>query len=61
MIYFLIALIAVLFPPCPALGAGGADSLTVYYGYANGKSVMASIYPEGKNARFGYLELSYRF
>lgn len=36
-------------------------TLSGYWGYANGKSVIAAIYPEGKNARFGYLELGVRF
>lgn len=36
-------------------------SVAGYYGYANGKSVMAAIYPDGKNAQFGYLELALRF
>jgi len=34
---------------------------TGYYAFANGKSVMQAIYPNGKNAQYGYLELSYRF
>ncbi|MBI3680899.1 MAG: alginate export family protein [Acidobacteria bacterium] len=33
-------------------------SLTGYYGYANGKRVVSAIYPKGKNAQFGYLELN---
>lgn len=32
-----------------------------YYGHANGKLVMQSIYPKGKNGNFGYLELTYKF
>jgi hypothetical protein len=32
----------------------------VYYGHAAGKLVMQSIYPNGKNANFGYLELTFR-
>ena len=35
-------------------------SLTVYYGHAAGKQVMQSIYPNGKNGNFGYLELMFR-
>ncbi len=36
-------------------------TLTGYYGYADGKSVMSAIYPDGKNAHFAYLELLYRY
>jgi alginate export protein len=36
-------------------------TLSGYYGYANGKSVMAAIYPNGKNMNFAYLELVYKF
>jgi hypothetical protein len=32
-----------------------------YVGYADGKSVIRSIYPNGQDAKFGYLELTYRF
>jgi hypothetical protein len=32
-----------------------------YFGHARGHSVMRSIYPQGKNANFGYVELMYRF
>ncbi len=64
------------YPGRPSLGGRGlatlydisvdlraTSSLTVgaYYGYANGKSVMANIYPAGKNAHYGYLEMLYRF
>jgi hypothetical protein len=34
---------------------------TAYFGYAQGLAVMEEIYPKGKNGRFGYLELLYRF
>lgn len=36
-------------------------SLTAYYGHAWGKSVIASIYPDGPNANFGYLETNFVF
>ena len=36
-------------------------SATIYYGHAWGKSVIASIYPRGTNAQFGYLETNFRF
>jgi hypothetical protein len=35
-------------------------SLGVYYGHAVGKLVIESLYPNGKNANFGYLELMFR-
>lgn len=31
------------------------------YGHANGKSIVASIYPTGHNGQFGYVELNYRW
>lgn len=38
-------------------------SLTVnfYYGHANGKSVVESVYPADRNAQFGYAEVIYRW
>jgi hypothetical protein len=36
-------------------------SITTYYAHAWGKSVIASIYPAGTNAQFGYVETNYRF
>jgi hypothetical protein len=35
-------------------------SLGVYYGHAAGKTVAQSVYPRGKSADFGYLELTFR-
>lgn len=35
-------------------------SIGVYYGHAAGKLVVESIYPNGKNANLGYLELMFR-
>jgi hypothetical protein len=34
---------------------------TLYYGYAQGKSVISAIYPRGKNGHLGYAELNYKF
>jgi len=34
---------------------------TAYYGYAQGRAVMAVIYPHGQNGSLGYLELAYKF
>ncbi len=36
-------------------------TLGAYFAAAQGKSVMQAIYPQGTNARFGYVELGYRF
>jgi len=35
-------------------------SVGAYHGYAAGKLVIQSIYPNGMNANFGYLELTFR-
>jgi hypothetical protein len=32
-----------------------------YYAHAWGKSVIGTIYPEGRNAQYGYVELVYRW
>jgi hypothetical protein len=36
-------------------------SITTYYGHAWGKDVIESIYPNGANAQFGYVETNFRF
>lgn len=36
-------------------------SVTAYYGHAWGKDAIASIYPDGTNAQFGYVETNFRF
>ena len=36
-------------------------SITTYYGYAWGKSVVEKIFPAGPNAQFGYVETNFRF
>jgi hypothetical protein len=36
-------------------------SITTYYAHAWGKSVIASIYPAGPNAQFGYVETNFHF
>ncbi|MGA2434126.1 MAG: alginate export family protein, partial [Bryobacteraceae bacterium] len=35
-------------------------SAGLYYGYAVGKSVAAALYPNGKNASLGFLEMTFR-
>ncbi len=36
-------------------------SIGLYYGYAEGKSVIQHIYPHGPNGQLGFLEVTYRF
>ncbi|MDX2149093.1 MAG: hypothetical protein SFV54_00030 [Bryobacteraceae bacterium] len=36
-------------------------SVTFHFGYAAGRGVIRSVYPEGKDGRFGYAEVSRRF
>jgi len=36
-------------------------AIGAYYAYAAGKLVIQSIYPQGKNANFGFLELTFKF
>lgn len=36
-------------------------TLTAYYAHAWGKDAVASTYPEGKNAQFGYVETNFHF
>ena len=39
----------------------GYVAIGAYYGYAAGKLVPQSIYPQGKNANLGFLELTFKF
>ena len=36
-------------------------TLSAYYGFADGRTVVRAIYPKTTNAQFGYFELVYRF
>jgi hypothetical protein len=36
-------------------------TLTAYYAHASGKTVIAAIYPQSRNAQYGFFELNYRF
>ena len=36
-------------------------SVGAYYGRAAGKSVIEAIYPQGKNANYGFLEMMFKF
>ena len=40
---------------------GARASVGLYYGYADGKSVIRRIYPDGPNGQLGLLEITYRF
>ena len=39
----------------------GHVAIGTYYGHAAGKLVLQSIYPQGRNANLGYLELTFKF
>jgi len=53
--------LANLFDLCTDVDVSRSVSLTGYAGFAQGKSVIAAIYPRGRNAAFAYLELNYKF
>ena len=52
--------LATLFDASADYNVNSHASIGVYYGHAAGKLVVQSIYPNGKNANFGYLELTFR-
>jgi Alginate export len=52
--------LATLYDASADYGVSTHVSVGAYYGYAAGKLVIQSIYPNGKNANFGYLELTFR-
>jgi hypothetical protein len=52
--------LATLFDTSVDYNVNAHASIGLYYGYAAGKPVVQSIYPNGKNANFGYLELTFR-
>jgi hypothetical protein len=39
----------------------GHVAIGTYYGHAAGKLVLQSIYPQGRNANLGFLELTFKF
>jgi len=53
--------LATLYNASADYGVNAHVSVSVYYGHATGKSVIESIYPQGKSANFGFAELTYRF
>jgi hypothetical protein len=40
---------------------GSGVALTGYIGYAQGLAAALAVYPRGKDARLGYIEIAYRF
>jgi hypothetical protein len=53
--------LATLFDVSADYNAGAGFVLSSYYGVARGKSVVAGVYPDGRNGQLGYIELTYRF
>jgi hypothetical protein len=53
--------LATLYDPSIDYRLGAHASLGLYYGYADGKSVIQHIYPQGANGQQAYLDLTYRF
>jgi hypothetical protein len=52
--------LATLFDASADYNVNAHASVGVYFGHAAGKLVAQSIYPKGKNANFGYLEMTFR-
>src|SRR4029450_2601426 len=53
--------LATLFDISADYNMAAGFSLSGYYGVARGKSVVAGVYPDGRNGQLGYVELTYRF
>jgi hypothetical protein len=53
--------LATLYDVSADVAATNSLTLSGYYGYARGKSVIAAIYPARPNAQFAYLEFTFRF
>jgi len=53
--------LATLYDTSVDYNLGRHASVGVYYGYAEGKSVIEHIYPHDPNGQLGFLELNYRF
>jgi len=52
--------LAALYDLSADYNVNGHVAIGTYYGYAAGKLVLQSIYPQGKNASFGFLELTFK-
>jgi hypothetical protein len=53
--------LATLYDVSADYNANAHVAVAAYYGHAAGKLVVQAIYPQGKNANFGYLELTFKF
>jgi hypothetical protein len=53
--------LATLYDLSADFSANAHLAIGTYYGRAAGKLVVQSIYPDGKNASFGFLELTFKF
>jgi hypothetical protein len=53
--------LATLYDSSIDLQVSSRVSLGLYYGYADGKSVIQHIYPHGPDGQMGFLEATYRF
>ena len=53
--------LAALYDLSADYNVNGHAAIGTYYGYASGKLVLQSLYPRGKNAHFGFLELTFKF
>jgi hypothetical protein len=53
--------LATLYDVSVDYSVNGRVAIGTYYGHASGKLVTQSIYPQGKNANFGFLELTFKF
>lgn len=53
--------LATMFDVSADVNVNAYVTITGYFAAAQGDTLTKSIYPNGKNARFGYIELGYRF
>ena len=53
--------LATLYDLSADYNVNGHVAIGTYYGHAAGKLVLQSIYPQGRNANLGYLELTFKF
>jgi hypothetical protein len=53
--------LATLYDMSADYNVNGHVAIGTYYGHAAGKLVLQSIYPQGRNANLGFLELTFKF
>jgi hypothetical protein len=53
--------LATLYDVSADYNVNGHVAIGTYYGHADGRLVLQSIYPQGKHANFGFLELTFKF